>query len=138
MLGWLTLFWQMLFFLPLVSLGRESLSVLRANHLTAYITYILTCLQRAIRVRSHSMETMVGSQKKHHSGGIPGSLSGGITHNSGEITKTTFSVSTAHPGTSPDSQRLRCLKITPLYSQCDRYLTHTGVLCESHYPLLAP
>lgn len=51
--------------------------------------------QRAIRVRSHSMETMVGSQKKHHGGGIPGSLSGGIAHNSGEVTKTTFSVSIA-------------------------------------------
>ncbi|EMP41100.1 Rap1 GTPase-activating protein 2, partial [Chelonia mydas] len=51
----------------------------------------LESFKRAIRVRSHSMETMVGSQKKHHSGGIPGSLSGGITHNSGEITKTTFS-----------------------------------------------
>lgn len=49
--------------------------------------------QRAIRVRSHSMETMVGSQKKHHGSGIPGSLSGGIAHNSGEVTKTTFSVS---------------------------------------------
>lgn len=49
--------------------------------------------QRAIRVRSHSMETMVSSQKKQHSGGIPGSLSGGISHNSVEVTKTTFSVS---------------------------------------------
>lgn len=37
----------------------------------------------------------MGSQKKHHGGGIPGSLSGGIAHNSGEVTKTTFSVSTA-------------------------------------------
>ncbi|XP_026306236.1 rap1 GTPase-activating protein 2-like, partial [Piliocolobus tephrosceles] len=46
---------------------------------------------RAIRVRSHSMETMVGGQKKSHSGGIPGSLSGGISHNSMEVTKTTFS-----------------------------------------------
>uniref|UniRef100_A0A674K5G0 RAP1 GTPase activating protein 2 n=1 Tax=Terrapene triunguis TaxID=2587831 RepID=A0A674K5G0_9SAUR len=51
----------------------------------------LESFKRAIRVRSHSMETMVGSQKKHHSGGIPGSLSGGITHNSGDVTKTTFS-----------------------------------------------
>ncbi|XP_048374705.1 rap1 GTPase-activating protein 2 isoform X2 [Sphaerodactylus townsendi] len=51
----------------------------------------LESFKRAIRVRSHSMETMVGSQKKHHSGGIPGSLSGGIAHNSVEITKTTFS-----------------------------------------------
>ncbi|KAL4834880.1 hypothetical protein H8958_011611 [Nasalis larvatus] len=48
-------------------------------------------LERAIRVRSHSMETMVGGQKKSHSGGIPGSLSGGISHNSMEVTKTTFS-----------------------------------------------
>nr|XP_044600550.1 rap1 GTPase-activating protein 2 isoform X9 [Equus asinus] len=48
-------------------------------------------LERAIRVRSHSMETMVSSQKKQHSGGIPGSLSGGISHNSVEVTKTTFS-----------------------------------------------
>jgi len=48
------------------------------------------------------METMVGSQKKHHGGGIPGSLSGGIAHNSGEVTKTTFSVSvTAHPSVRP-------------------------------------
>nr|XP_020862611.1 LOW QUALITY PROTEIN: rap1 GTPase-activating protein 2 [Phascolarctos cinereus] len=51
----------------------------------------LESFKRAIRVRSHSMETMVGSQKKHQSGGIPGSLSGGITHNSAEVTKTTFS-----------------------------------------------
>lgn len=53
--------------------------------------------QRAIRVRSHSMETMVSSQKKQHGGGIPGSLSGGITHNSVEVTKTTFSVRAACP-----------------------------------------
>uniref|UniRef100_A0A8C6J338 Uncharacterized protein n=1 Tax=Melopsittacus undulatus TaxID=13146 RepID=A0A8C6J338_MELUD len=51
----------------------------------------LESFKRAIRVRSHSMETMVGSQKKHHGSGIPGSLSGGIAHNSGEVTKTTFS-----------------------------------------------
>lgn len=49
-------------------------------------------------MRSHSMETMVSSQKKQHSGGIPGSLSGGISHNSVEVTKTTFSVSAAGPG----------------------------------------
>ncbi|KAI1231699.1 Rap1 GTPase-activating protein 2, partial [Lamprotornis superbus] len=51
----------------------------------------LESFKRAIRVRSHSMETVVGSQKRHHGGGIPGSLSGGIAHNSGEVTKTTFS-----------------------------------------------
>ncbi|XP_015678149.1 rap1 GTPase-activating protein 2 [Protobothrops mucrosquamatus] len=51
----------------------------------------LESFKRAIRVRSHSMETMVGSQKKQPPGGIPGSLSGGIVHNSVEVTKTTFS-----------------------------------------------
>ncbi|XP_065588171.1 rap1 GTPase-activating protein 2 isoform X4 [Cyrtonyx montezumae] len=50
----------------------------------------LESFKRAIRVRSHSMETMVGSQRRQH-GGIPGSLSGGIAHSSGEVTKTTFS-----------------------------------------------
>lgn len=39
------------------------------------------------------METMVSSQKKQHGANIPGSLSGGISHNSMEVTKTTFSVS---------------------------------------------
>ncbi|XP_077924177.1 rap1 GTPase-activating protein 2 isoform X5 [Halichoerus grypus] len=51
----------------------------------------LESFKRAIRVRSHSMETMVSSQKKQHGGGIPGSLSGGIAHTSTEVTKTTFS-----------------------------------------------
>ncbi|XP_056414419.1 rap1 GTPase-activating protein 2 isoform X3 [Hyla sarda] len=51
----------------------------------------LESFKRAIRVRSHSMETMVGSQKKHQSGGITGSLSGGIVHTTAELTKTTFS-----------------------------------------------
>lgn len=55
-------------------------------------------LQRAIRVRSHSMETMVGSQRKLHGGNLPGSLSGGIVHNSMEVTKTTFSVSVLDTG----------------------------------------
>ncbi|XP_059126652.1 rap1 GTPase-activating protein 2 [Peromyscus eremicus] len=51
----------------------------------------LESFKRAIRVRSHSMETMVGGQRKLHGGTIPGSLSGGIVHNSMEVTKTTFS-----------------------------------------------
>ncbi|EDL12771.1 GTPase activating RANGAP domain-like 4 [Mus musculus] len=51
----------------------------------------LESFKRAIRVRSHSMETMVGSQRKLHGGNLPGSLSGGIVHNSMEVTKTTFS-----------------------------------------------
>lgn len=70
-------------------------------------------LQRAIRVRSHSMETMVSSQKKQHSGGIPGSLSGGISHNSMEVTKTTFSVSASGPGAAHGS-RGGCLFWPPL------------------------
>lgn len=56
------------------------------------------------------METMVGSQKKHHGGGIPGSLSGGIAHNSGEVTKTTFSVSVAAHPSVPLSL---CLSLPP-------------------------
>ncbi|XP_030041816.1 rap1 GTPase-activating protein 2 isoform X2 [Microcaecilia unicolor] len=52
----------------------------------------LESFKRAIRVRSHSMETMVGIQKKQSSGGgISGSLSGGSVHTSVETTKTTFS-----------------------------------------------
>uniref|UniRef100_UPI00398E934F rap1 GTPase-activating protein 2a isoform X2 n=1 Tax=Pristiophorus japonicus TaxID=55135 RepID=UPI00398E934F len=47
----------------------------------------LESFKRAIRVRSHSMETMVTSHKKHHSGGLPGSQSGGIPHNVMEIIK---------------------------------------------------
>lgn len=75
--------------------------------------------QRAIRVRSHSMETMVGSQKKHHGSGIPGSLSGGIAHNSGEVTKTTFSVSvsTCPPVLCPPVPPSHCsLLFPPLHS----------------------
>ncbi|XP_078080928.1 rap1 GTPase-activating protein 2-like isoform X14 [Mustelus asterias] len=47
----------------------------------------LESFKRAIRVRSHSMETMVSSHKKHHSGGLPGSQSGGIPHSAMEIIK---------------------------------------------------
>ncbi|XP_067866618.1 rap1 GTPase-activating protein 2-like isoform X3 [Heterodontus francisci] len=47
----------------------------------------LESFKRAIRVRSHSMETMVSSHKKHHSGGLPGSQSGGISHSVMEIIK---------------------------------------------------
>ncbi|XP_072909407.1 rap1 GTPase-activating protein 2-like isoform X3 [Hemitrygon akajei] len=47
----------------------------------------LESFKRVIRVRSHSMETMVTSHKKHHSGGLPGSQSGGIPHSVMEIIK---------------------------------------------------
>ncbi|XP_077168361.1 rap1 GTPase-activating protein 2 isoform X4 [Paroedura picta] len=71
----------------------------------------LESFKRAIRVRSHSMEAMGGSQKKHPpSGGIPGSLSGGAAHNSADATKGTFSppVSAAaakNPSRSPIKRR---------------------------------
>ncbi|XP_044926134.1 rap1 GTPase-activating protein 2 isoform X3 [Mustela putorius furo] len=64
----------------------------------------LESFKRAIRVRSHSMETMVSSQKKQHSGGIPGSLSGGISHNSMEVTKTTFSPPAASAAAAAKNQ----------------------------------
>ncbi|XP_048412955.1 rap1 GTPase-activating protein 2 isoform X3 [Stegostoma tigrinum] len=47
----------------------------------------LESFKRALRVRSHSMETMVSGHKKHHSGGLPGSQSGGISHNVVDIIK---------------------------------------------------
>ncbi|XP_007898914.1 rap1 GTPase-activating protein 2 isoform X2 [Callorhinchus milii] len=49
----------------------------------------LESFKRAIRVRSHSMETMVSSHKKHHSVGIPGSQSGGVAHSTVENIKHT-------------------------------------------------
>ncbi len=53
--------------------------------------------QRAMRVRSHSMETMVGSHR-HRSpglgGGVPASVSGGgLPQSTSECTKSTFTVS---------------------------------------------
>lgn len=52
--------------------------------------------QRAMRVRSHSMETMVGSHR-HRSpgvgGGVPASMSGGLPQSTSECTKSTFTVS---------------------------------------------
>uniref|UniRef100_A0A4W3IGU3 RAP1 GTPase activating protein 2b n=1 Tax=Callorhinchus milii TaxID=7868 RepID=A0A4W3IGU3_CALMI len=53
----------------------------------------LESFKRAIRVRSHSMETMVSSHKKHHSVGIPGSQSGGVAHSTVENIKHTPIVS---------------------------------------------
>ncbi|XP_043910194.1 rap1 GTPase-activating protein 2 isoform X4 [Protopterus annectens] len=51
----------------------------------------LESFKRAIRVRSHSMETMVGSHRRPHSTGISGSLSGGIANTAGDSTKSTYS-----------------------------------------------
>lgn len=49
----------------------------------------------------------MGSQRKLHGGNIPGSLSGGIVHNSMEVTKTTFSVSTLDSGLACARRGLR-------------------------------
>ncbi|KAF5890199.1 rap1 GTPase-activating protein 2-like isoform X1, partial [Clarias magur] len=58
---------------------------------------ILESIKRAMRVRSHSMETMVGSQKHSRSsggGGVPTSLSGvGLTHSSPECNRNSVSPS---------------------------------------------
>ncbi|KAL0162433.1 hypothetical protein M9458_041829, partial [Cirrhinus mrigala] len=53
---------------------------------------ILETIKRAMRVRSHSMEAMVGSQKHGRcspaGGGVPTSLSGvGLTHSNTEAAK---------------------------------------------------
>uniref|UniRef100_A0A6Q2YZV2 Rap-GAP domain-containing protein n=1 Tax=Esox lucius TaxID=8010 RepID=A0A6Q2YZV2_ESOLU len=57
---------------------------------------LLESFKRAMRVRSHSMETMVGAHR-HRSpgvgGGVPASLSGGGLPQSAECTKSTFTVS---------------------------------------------
>lgn len=50
-----------------------------------------------MRVRSHSMDTMVGSQKHNRSsaggGGLPTSLSGaGLTHSNAEFNKNSVSI----------------------------------------------
>ncbi|XP_067864432.1 rap1 GTPase-activating protein 2-like isoform X2 [Heptranchias perlo] len=90
----------------------------------------LESFKRAIRVRSHSMETMVSSHKKHHSGGLPGSQSGGIPHsvmesikhppNQAKLLKSPVKRRSAlfpRPQTSSDGQldgRLRCESLSSL------------------------
>ncbi|XP_072518663.1 rap1 GTPase-activating protein 2b isoform X2 [Salminus brasiliensis] len=73
---------------------------------------ILESIKRAMRVRSHSMDTMVGSQKHSRSsaggGGVPTSLSGaGLTHSSAECNKTSSpsSSTTKSPLKSPVKRR---------------------------------
>ncbi|KAI1903276.1 hypothetical protein AGOR_G00025540 [Albula goreensis] len=73
---------------------------------------LLESFKRAMRVRSHSMETMVGSHR-HRSpgggGGVPASLSGGgLTQNSAECTKSTYTppaLSAKSPLKSPVKRR---------------------------------
>ncbi|MBN3308279.1 RPGP2 protein, partial [Amia calva] len=69
---------------------------------------LLESFKRAMRVRSHSMETMVGAHKKQHGGGVPGSLSGVISQSSTECTKSTFTppnLSAKSPLKSPVKRR---------------------------------
>ncbi|KAM8853570.1 rap1 GTPase-activating protein 2a isoform 2-T2 [Synchiropus picturatus] len=72
---------------------------------------LLESFKRAMRVRSHSMETMVGSQR-HRSpgvGGVPASLSGGgLPQSTSECTKSTFTppvLSAKSPLKSPVKRR---------------------------------
>uniref|UniRef100_A0AAQ6AAU5 Rap-GAP domain-containing protein n=1 Tax=Amphiprion ocellaris TaxID=80972 RepID=A0AAQ6AAU5_AMPOC len=72
---------------------------------------LLESFKRAMRVRSHSMETMVGSHR-HRSpgvgGGVPASLSGGgLPQSTSECTKSTFTVtlSAKSPLKSPVKRR---------------------------------
>ncbi|XP_056466317.1 rap1 GTPase-activating protein 2a isoform X2 [Gadus chalcogrammus] len=73
---------------------------------------LLESFKRAMRVRSHSMETMVGPHR-HRSpgvgGGVPASLSGGVLpQSSSELTKSTFNppvMSAKSPLKSPVKRR---------------------------------
>ncbi|CAJ1065807.1 rap1 GTPase-activating protein 2 isoform X4 [Xyrichtys novacula] len=73
---------------------------------------LLESFKRAMRVRSHSMETMVGSQR-HRSpgvgGGVPASVSGGgLPQSTSECTKSTFTppvLSAKSPLKSPVKRR---------------------------------
>uniref|UniRef100_A0A665UYZ5 Rap-GAP domain-containing protein n=1 Tax=Echeneis naucrates TaxID=173247 RepID=A0A665UYZ5_ECHNA len=73
---------------------------------------LLESFKRAMRVRSHSMETMVGAQR-HRSpgvgGGVPASLSGGgLPQSTSECTKSTFTppvLSAKSPLKSPVKRR---------------------------------
>lgn len=73
---------------------------------------LLESFKRAMRVRSHSMETMGGSQRQRTpgtGGGLPASLSGGgLPHSTSECTKSTFTppvLSAKSPLRSPVKRR---------------------------------
>uniref|UniRef100_A0A4W5PB31 RAP1 GTPase activating protein 2a n=1 Tax=Hucho hucho TaxID=62062 RepID=A0A4W5PB31_9TELE len=72
---------------------------------------LLESFKRAMRVRSHSMETMVGSHRYRSpgvGGGVPASLSGGGLPQSTECTKSTFTppvLSAKSPLKSPVKRR---------------------------------
>ncbi|CAB1347672.1 unnamed protein product, partial [Coregonus sp. 'balchen'] len=87
--------------------------VLHATHSTTggAVLIATAAVTRAMRVRSHSMETMVGSHR-HRSpgvgGGVPASLSGGGLPQSTECTKSTFTppvLSAKSPLKSPVKRR---------------------------------
>uniref|UniRef100_A0AAR2LGA8 Rap-GAP domain-containing protein n=1 Tax=Pygocentrus nattereri TaxID=42514 RepID=A0AAR2LGA8_PYGNA len=97
---------------------------------------ILESIKRAMRVRSHSMDTMVGSQKHSRSsagGGVPTSLSGaGLTHSSAECNKISSPVSstTKSPLKSPVKRRSGLFPRlhTSMDGQSDR--STRSVLCD--------
>ncbi|KAI4878770.1 hypothetical protein NFI96_028768, partial [Prochilodus magdalenae] len=98
---------------------------------------ILESIKRAMRVRSHSMDTMVGSQKHGRSsaggGGVPTSLSGaGLTHSNAECNKNSSPVSstTKSPLKSPVKRRSGLFPRlhTSMDGQSDR--STRSVLCD--------
>ncbi|XP_078535445.1 rap1 GTPase-activating protein 2 isoform X2 [Lissotriton helveticus] len=91
----------------------------------------LESFKRAIRVRSHSMETMVGSQKKLQNSGIPGSLSAGIVHPSVETTKTTFTPPAAVTKTQSKSPIKRRSGLFPRLHTGSEGQTDTRTRCDS-------
>nr|XP_033778586.1 rap1 GTPase-activating protein 2 isoform X2 [Geotrypetes seraphini] len=92
----------------------------------------LESFKRAIRVRSHSMETMVGIQKKQSSGGgISGSLSGGSVHTSVETTKTTFSPPVAVTKTQSKSPIKRRSGLFPRLHTGLENQTDNRIRCDS-------
>ncbi|XP_069083109.1 rap1 GTPase-activating protein 2 isoform X2 [Pleurodeles waltl] len=91
----------------------------------------LESFKRAIRVRSHSMETMVGSQKKLQNSGIPGSLSAGIVHPSVETTKTTFTPPAAVTKTQSKSPIKRRSGLFPRLHTGSEGQSDTRTRCDS-------
>ncbi|XP_067280877.1 rap1 GTPase-activating protein 2b isoform X1 [Pseudorasbora parva] len=98
---------------------------------------ILESIKRAMRVRSHSMEAMVGSQKHGRcspaGGGVPTSLSGvGLTHSNTEAAKNSSPVTSSakSPLKSPVKRRSGLFPRlhTSMDGQTERY--PRSVLCD--------
>uniref|UniRef100_A0A8C5EQ11 Rap-GAP domain-containing protein n=1 Tax=Gouania willdenowi TaxID=441366 RepID=A0A8C5EQ11_GOUWI len=108
---------------------------------------LLESFKRAMRVRSHSMETMVGSHR-HRSpgvgGGVPASLSGGgLPQSTSECTKSTFTppvLSAKSPLKSPVKRRsglfprLHSKCLVPSLLQISPALNLNNDLCSDQKP----